>query len=128
MISEGMTISVTDTVTEDNTALALGSGSLRVYGTPAMVLLVERAAVKLLEGNLDGDMTSVGTEVSLEHIAPTPLGGEITCKLVLSKIDRKKIKFDIEVSDGYEVVGRGTHSRFIVVSDRFQKKADNKML
>ena len=128
MISEGMTITMKEKVTEDNTALALGSGSLKVYGTPAMMLLVERAAVTLLLGNLDGNMTSVGTGLYIDHIAPSPIGSEISCQVTLSKIDRKKLTFDVEIEDEFEPIGKGTHTRFIVDGDRFQTKADSKLI
>ena len=128
MITEGMSITVKETVTEDNTALALGSGSLKVYGSPAMFLLIERAAVTLLEGNLDGNMTSVGTGLYMDHIAPSPVGSEISCQVTLKKIDRKQLTFDVEVCDEFEPIGKGSHSRFIVDGDRFQTKADNKII
>ena len=128
MITEGMSITVKETVTEENTALALGSGSLKVYGSPAMFLFVERAAVTLLEGNLDGNMTSVGTGLYMDHIAPSPVGSQISCQVTLSKIDRKKLTFDVEISDELEVVGKGSHCRFIVDGERFQTKADNTII
>ena len=128
MISKGMSITMTEKVTENNTARALGSGTMNVYATPAMALLVEKAAVTMLMGNLDGNMTSVGTGLTLEHIAASPVGSEITCELTLSKIDRKQITFDFEVRDEFDLVGRGTHSRFLVDEDRFQAKADSKII
>ncbi len=128
MITEGMSITMKEKVTEENTALALGSGSLKVYASPAMMLMVERAAVTLLMGNLDGNMTSVGTGLFIEHIAPSPIGSEISCQVTLSKIDRKELTFEVEVRDELEPIGKGTHTRFIVDGERFQTKADNKLI
>ena len=128
MITEGMSITIKEKVTEENTALALGSGSLKVYASPAMMLMVERAAVTLLMGNLDGNMTSVGTGLFIEHIAPSPIGSEISCQVTLSKIDRKELTFEVEVRDELEPIGKGTHTRFIVDGERFQTKADNKLI
>lgn len=119
---------MTEEVTDQNTALALGSGTLRVYGTPAMTQLIEQAAVTLLEGNLDGGMTTVGTGIEVSHIAPSPVGSQISCQLTLSRIDRKKLTFDVEVRDEMEEIGRGSHTRFIVDAERFQTKADDKRI
>ena len=82
-------------VTEDNTALALGSGSLRVYGTPAMLLLVEKTAVALLEGNLPAGMTSVGTRLAVDHMAPTPVGMEVTAQVWLCEVEKRKLVFEV---------------------------------
>ena len=127
MITEGMTITITDKVTEANTAKALGSGSLDVYATPAMILLIERAAVTLLEGNLDSGMSSVGTRLDVEHVAPSPVGSEITCQVTLKEIDRRNLTFSVEVRDQFDEIGRGTHCRFIITPDRFMKKAATRL-
>lgn len=126
-IYSGMSKTLTETVTTENTAKALGSGSLLVYGTPAMLLLAEKTAVALLEGHLDEGMTSVGTNLNVDHVSATPVGGLVTCTLELTDIDRKKLIFSVEVKDQAGVIGTGTHERFIVNSVRFQSRADNKL-
>ena len=121
-----MTCILKDKVREENTALALGSGSLRVYGTPAMMLLVERTAVTLLEGNLEPGMTSVGTSLNMEHVAATPVGMEVSCQVWLAEINKRKLVFEVEVRDETGLIGKGSHERFIVQANRFQEKADGK--
>lgn len=122
----GMTQTLTDTVTMENVAKTLGSGSLLVYGTPAMLLLVEKTAVALLKDALDEGMTTVGTNLNVDHVSASPVGCEITCEVELTEIDRKKLTFSVLVKDPAGVIGRGTHERFIVAADKFQKKADGK--
>lgn len=123
----GMTKTLEETVTKDKLAVTLGSGSLNVYGTPAMLRLVEAAAVALLEGNLEEGTTTVGTNLNVDHVSASPLGAQITCTVTLEKIDRRALTFAVEVKDDAGLIGKGSHQRFIVESDKFQKKADAKL-
>ncbi len=127
-LETGIHLTMREEVTEARAARTLGSGSLMVYGTPAMLLLVERTAVALLEGRLDPAMTTVGTRLNMDHVSATPLGAEVSCQVVLENIDRKKLTFSVEVSDQAGLIGKGIHERFIVDGARFQKKADEKFL
>ncbi len=127
MIVEGMTATLKETVTEDKTAVVLGSGSLKVYGTPAMLLLVEKTAVAMLDGNLDEGMTSVGTNLNVDHVSASPIGCEVKATLTLKEIDRKRLVFDVLVEDPAGVIGKGTHERFIVGADKFQARTDSKL-
>ncbi len=128
MLRTGIARMMTDVVTEENTARSLGSGSLAVYGTPAMLLLVEKAAVALLEGRLEEGMTSVGTRLDVEHLAPTPVGGKVSCAVTLIKIEDRKLTFRVLVEDQTGIIGKGTHERFLVDADRFQAKADSRVV
>lgn len=123
---KGMKMTKREKVTVENTAKTLGSGSLCVYGTPAMLLLVEKTAVALLEGRLDEGMTSVGISLNVEHVSATPLGAEVHCQVELLEIDRKRLVFSVLVEDAAGVIGKGTHERFIVDAKKFQEKADGK--
>lgn len=122
----GMKKTLKDTVTLENAAKTLGSGSLLVYGTPAMLLLVEKTAVALLDGHLDEGMTTVGTNLNVDHVSATPLGAEVSCHVELVEIDRKRLVFAVEVADAAGVIGKGTHERFLVAAEKFQQKADAK--
>ncbi|MCD8020205.1 MAG: thioesterase family protein [Clostridiales bacterium] len=126
-INTGMKMTLTSMVTMANTAKTLGSGSLLVYGTPAMLLLVEKTAVALLEGHLDEGMTSVGTNLNVDHVSATPIGGKICCQVELVEIDRKRLVFQVEVTDDAGLIGKGTHERFIVQAEKFQQKANGKL-
>ncbi len=125
-IHVGDEITLSEEVVPENTAKAWGSGSLPVYATPAMVTLVERAAVKLLEGKLDEGTTSVGTNLNIAHVSATPVGGTIECHCTLTEIDRKRLEIHVEVKDAKGRVGIGTHERFIVAAEPFMKKAEHK--
>ncbi|MDO4978043.1 MAG: thioesterase family protein [Eubacteriales bacterium] len=127
MLKEGMTKTLNETVTMENTAKVLGSGSLLVYGTPAMLLLVEKTAVALLEGALEEGMTSVGTNLNVDHVSATPVGGEVSCTVALKEIDRKRLVFGVLVEDKNGVIGKGSHERFIVNAEKFQAKTDQKL-
>lgn len=128
MLRTGIARMMTDVVTEENTAGSLGSGSLAVYGTPAMILLVEKTAVALLEGRLEEGMTSVGTRLDVEHLAPTPVGGKVSCAVTLIKIEERKLTFRVLVEDQTGIIGKGIHERFLVNAEKFQAKADSRVV
>ncbi|MBE8952197.1 MAG: thioesterase family protein [Quinella sp. 1Q7] len=114
-------------VTAENTALALGSGSLKVFATPAMIRLIERAAAELVEKNLPPESTSVGISINIKHTAPTPIGMNVRAEVEIILVDGRKIIFDVAAFDGRGEIGRGTHERFIVDREKFQSKADAKL-
>ena len=116
-LNTGMKMIKTETVTVENAAKTLGSGSLLVYGTPAMLLL---------DGHLDEGMTTVGTNLNVDHVSASPIGCEVSCEVTLTEIDRKKLTFAVEVKDPAGVIGKGTHERFIVDAEKFQNKANGK--
>lgn len=126
MLVEGMTAILTETVNETNTAKVIGSGSLPVYGTPAMIALIERSAVELLSGNLPEGATTVGTKLEINHVSATPVGMNVVCQCTLTKVDRRKLVFDVEVKDEAGVIGNGTHERFLVDAEPFLAKANGK--
>ncbi len=128
MLRTGIAKMLTEVVTGEKTAAYLGSGSLAVYGTPAMIALVEKTAVALLEDRLEEGITSVGTNLNMDHLSPTPVGGKISCAVTLKEIDGKKLVFRVLVEDQAGIIGKGTHERFLVDADRFQAKADAKLL
>ncbi|NDJ77849.1 MAG: thioesterase, partial [Chloroflexi bacterium] len=73
-LETGLTGEAAVSVTDDLTATALGSGSVNVYSTPAMIALLEAAAINALDGRLDAGYTSVGTRLDVQHLAATPVG------------------------------------------------------
>ena len=123
----GLKNSVAQVVTEKDTAVAVGSGSLQVLATPKLIALVEKAAADLVEKNLSPEMTSVGTLVNFEHTAPTPVGMKISAEVEISEIDGRKIIFKVAAFDEVGEIGRGRHERFIVNREKFQIKANNKI-
>ena len=114
-------------VEEENLAVAMGSGSLMVLATPAVVALMENAAAELAQNELDSEeLTTVGTMISIEHISPTPMGAEVTAKAILTKVDGRMFYFDVEAYDKKGLIAKGTHTRVSVKAEKFQAKADGK--
>ena len=128
MIEIGMKNSVESKVTHSNTAKSIGSGSLDVFATPAMIALIEKAATELIQRELDSNQTSVGISVNIDHKSPTPIGLTVRAEVEIVAIDGKKIKFNARVFDSVNEIGSGSHARFIVDSKKFQMKADSKTI
>lgn len=126
MLTTGIKGCLKTTVTNEKTAKALGSGELNVFATPAMITLIEETAWRSVSEHLEDGMGTVGTNLNIAHLAPTPVGMEVTCETTLTQIDRRKLVFDVIVKDEKSEIGRGTHERFIVDNVKFQKKADEK--
>ena len=103
-----------------------GSGSLEVYATPAMVALMEKAACNALKGCLDEGQTTVGTLMNIEHLSATPIGMKVTATATVTAVDGRKICFSVEASDEKGLIGRGTHERFCVLSEKFMNKTNSK--
>ena len=123
----GMSNTVEAQSTEETTALEMKSGSLKVLATPMMMCLMEQSAAELVERNLPDDLTSVGIAVNISHKAPTPIGLSVRAEAVITKVDGRKITFDVKAFDGVDEIGSGTHERFIVNKEKFQAKADSKL-
>jgi fluoroacetyl-CoA thioesterase len=113
-------------VTDENTALKFGSGTVRVFATPAMIGLMEAAAINCVDSKLPQGYSSVGTKVDIRHIAATPVGMSVTAKAQLTEVDGAKLKFKIEAYDDVEKIGEGTHSRYVVSLDDFISRAEGK--
>lgn len=121
MITEGTSESVSLVVSDADTALAIGSGDVAVLGTPRVVALCEEAAVGALAGQLPEGATSVGTHVSIDHLIATAVGGTVTAIATVTRVQDKKISFDIELLEGNRTAARGTHTRFIADRVRFEE-------
>ena len=110
-------------VSGTNTAAAYGSGAVPVFATPAMVALMERAARVSVEPYLEQGQTTVGTGLTVRHLAATPEGMTVTARSELVAVEGKKLLFKVEVFDEAELVGEGTHERYVVWEDSFLKRA-----
>ena len=126
MLKEGITGEAETIVSEDNTAIKMGSGTLPVFATPAMVATVEKAAWSSVAGELEEGQSTVGTAMSLSHESATPVGLKITAKTTLTAIDRRKLTFSWEAYDEAGIIGRGTHERLIVDNEKFVSQAERK--
>ena len=108
-----------------NTAKTVGSGSLPVFATPSMIALMEMAACNCIDKNLDLSKTSVGTKISVEHLTPSPIGMEIVANAKLEQIKSNELTFSLEAFANDVRIGVGTHTRFIVDTERFMKKVES---
>ena len=115
------------TVSEQNSALAMESGTLMVFATPSMAALMEKTAWKSVAPYLEDGQCTVGTKLELTHSASTPIGMKVICESELIKAEGRKLVFKITVSDECGVIGESMHERFIVESGKFQKKTDSKL-
>lgn len=122
----GKTASATTAVTETNTARAVGSGSLDVFATPMMIALMEQAACECLADVLEDGQTSVGTQISIEHTAASPIGAEIAATATVELVFGRKIEFAVTASDGAGEIGRGKHTRVVIDTERFMANVRTK--
>lgn len=122
-VSPGLAASASLVVEEPDTALAMGSGDVPVLSTPRVVALAEQAACDAVADVLDPGTTTVGSEVQLTHITPTPVGQKVTAEAVLEAVEGRKLVFRITVNDVRGLVAAGRIHRVIVVRDRFLEKA-----
>lgn len=114
-------------VTKELTAAQMGSGVLEVFATPAMIALMEQTAYKSVEPYLEEDSGSVGTSLHISHVAASPVGMTIHCESELIEVDGRRLVFHVKAFDQDGLIGEGTHERFVVINDKFQKKADAKL-
>lgn len=126
MLKEGVKGTQEIMVTEENTAKVMGSGALDVFATPAMIALMEKTAWTSVAEGLDEGCGTVGISLNVAHSAPTPLGMKVTCESELTRIDGRKLTFYVKAYDEKGVIGEGTHERFIIQNEKFQKKANMK--
>ena len=106
-------------VDESNTAIALGSGSVPVFATPAMAALVEAAAVQAVAEVLNDDQTTVGVYLDLQHLAATPVGLMVRAEAKLVQVEGRRLTFRVTAFDDVEQIGIGSHQRMLVETDRF---------
>lgn len=105
-----------------NTAAALRSGDVPVFGTPALVALMEQAAVAALAGHLEPGETTVGTRIDVAHLAATPVGERVRAEAVLIGLEGRSLRFAVVAFDGRQKVGEGVHQRAVVGRERFLAK------
>lgn len=102
-----------------NTAIAFGSGDMPVLATPAMMALMENAAMLAVRDSLPEGSTTVGGHIESSHLKPTPLGQEVTATAELTKVEGRKLFFKVTAHQGETLLGEGSHLRFIVEREKF---------
>ena len=122
----GLSAEISVTVTESDTAAKWGSGLVSVFSTPALVGLMEAAAVKALEGHLPEGQTTVGGHIDIHHLAATPVGMKVRARAELGVMDGRKLTFQIEAWDDVEKIGDAMHERFVIDKEKFIAKTQAK--
>ncbi len=109
-------------VTADKYASALGSGDLEVLATPAMVALMENAAMLCVASDLEEGSTTVGSAITTTHLRPSPIGATVEATATLTAVEGRKLSFRIVATDEKGVIGEGEHTRFVVDRVKFMAK------
>lgn len=127
MLEAGMKFEMIKTVTENDTANKIASGAINVFATPVMIAWMEEASSNLAQKELESGLSTVGTEVNIKHLKATLVGTEMKIAAELKEIDRKKLIFEVKVYEKKEniLVGEGSHTRFIIDSEKFYEKIKN---
>lgn len=127
MIQTGITCKKKITVTPEMTAAAMGSGALEVLATPSMIALMEGTAQEAVQNLLEAGQGTVGTRIDVRHLAATPVGMEVTCTAEITEVDRRRIVFTVKAQDEKELIGEGTHERFVIDNEKFFAKCRHKL-
>ena len=122
MLQEGLQHTSQLTVDDTVTAIAMGSGDMPVLATPAMMALMENAAMLAVADHLPQGSTTVGGHIASSHLKPSRLGDTVTATATVTRIDGKKIEFKVEAHSGDTLLGEGTHLRFVVDQEKFMSR------
>lgn len=125
-IKAGMTLDTEQLVTSELSAPHVGSGALRVYATPAMAMFIEQSCCKLVDHLLSDGKTTVGIEINVRHLAPTPVGMRVYARVKVMSTDGALINFEVHLRDDFEPIGEAEHRRAIVDTERFLKRVEAK--
>jgi fluoroacetyl-CoA thioesterase len=125
-LKTGISFTVTQKVVYKDTAAQYGSGLVEVFATPAMIALMENASLKTVLPYLGEEHNTVGFEINVRHLKPTPIGMQVDCTATLIEIDGKKLVFNVVANDEEGKIGEGTHTRYIINSKKFMEKLNQK--
>lgn len=118
-LKTGLTFELSNTVTPEMSARHIGSGDVGVLSTPSMIAMMEGASTRCVQPFMDAGQTTVGYIVNIRHLAPTPIGNDVTVSSRLDEVDGRKLKFRVEAREGDRVVGEGEHVRVIIDTAKF---------
>jgi len=122
----GLTAELEHIVTDDDTASHWGSGLVPVFSTPALVGLMESAAVQALADHLPPGQTTVGGHIDVHHLAATRVGMKVRIKAELTAVEGRKLTFKVQAWDEVELIGEADHERFVVDEKRFIARVEAK--
>lgn len=121
-MSKEISFTIEHSVQAHESALAMGSGDMEVFATPAMVALMENAAAQAAKTVLDEGQTTVGTNIAVSHVKASRIGATVVATAVLVQQEGRRLLFNVEARDGEAVIGEGTHTRYIVEREKFLSK------
>lgn len=113
-------------VKEEDMVSKLGSISVDVLSTPRLIQLLETAAIEAIQNFIPSDQLSLGTQVKIRHLSPTPLGMKVTAHALLQEVDKDRLLFLVNAYDEMEKVAEGEHERILVPKERFLQKVEKK--
>ena len=123
-LTAGLVGTATTTVTTANIAATMKSGSLAVFATPAMCALMEEAACAAVNAHLEEGSGSVGISPNITHDRATKMGDTVTATATLTAVEGRKLTYSVEASDSKDIIGKGTHERFIIDNEKFMAKVN----
>lgn len=123
----GMVGEASEIVTDELSAARYGSGLVPAYATPALVGLMESAAYRATQARLPRGQTTVGAEVSIKHLAATPVGMRVRARAEVTRVEGRKIFYTVEAWDEVEKIGEGTHLRVMVDDAKFNERFSKKL-
>ncbi len=126
MLKVGLIGTSETVVSNENTAITMGSGDLKVFATPCMIALIEKSANDCVRSCLEIGQGTVGTLVNVTHVAATPLNMKVKAESELVEVDRKRLVFKVKASDERGIIGEGVHERFIIDNEKFMGKVNSK--
>ena len=121
-VATGLSASLEHTVSGEDTAVAVGSGSLPVLGTPRLLAWCEAATCAALAPVLSDDETSVGTRVTLEHLAPSAVGASLVVTASVVHVDGRLVRFSVAARQDGKLVGSGEVTRVVVGAEKFMSR------
>ncbi len=122
MIEAGLKNEMTTVVTDEVTAIRMGSGLLPVYATPGMIALMEGTCAACAAPFLEEGQGTVGVAVDIRHVAATPLGMKVRCTCELIEVKGRRLVFEVNAYDEKKQIGTGTHTRVVINNADFMAK------
>ena len=122
MVETGLKYTSQMIVSKQLTAQSMGSGDMAVLATPAMMALMENAAMLAVAPHLPEGCTTVGGHIAASHLRSSKIGDSVEATATVTKVDGKKIEFKVEARSNGTIIGEGTHLRFIVDRKKFMDR------
>ncbi len=113
-------------VKEEDLVSRLGNIDVDVLSTPSLIQLLETAAIQAIQEYLPSDQLTLGTQVKIRHLSPTPLGMKVTAHALLKEVDKNRLSFVVDAYDETDKVAEGEHERVLVSKERFLQKVNRK--